>query len=49
MADNAHTYFVWSTFMKNPEAQRGMDRAGIKLDQNSPGYLRRTAPAKTVR
>ena len=30
MAENARTAFVWDTFMKNPEAQRGMDRAGFK-------------------
>jgi hypothetical protein len=30
MAENARTGLVWSTFMKNPEAVRGMDRAGFK-------------------
>jgi hypothetical protein len=30
MAENARTGFVWKTFMKNPEAQRGMERAGFK-------------------
>ena len=30
MAENARTGFVWNTFMKNQEAQRGMDRAGFK-------------------
>ena len=30
MAENARTGFVWNTFMKNLEAQRGMDRAGFK-------------------
>ena len=30
MAENARTGFVWNTFMKNPEAQRGMQRAGFK-------------------
>jgi hypothetical protein len=29
MAENARTGFVWNTFMKNPEAQRGMARAGF--------------------
>jgi hypothetical protein len=33
MAENARTGFVWKTFMKNPEAQRGMDRAGFKSYQ----------------
>ena len=30
MAENARTGFVWETFMKNPEAQRGMERAGFR-------------------
>ena len=30
MAENARTSFVWDTFMKNPEAQRGMANAGFK-------------------
>lgn len=30
MAENARTGFVWNTFMKNQEAQRGMERAGFK-------------------
>ena len=29
MAENARTGFVWETFMKNPEAQRGMEKAGF--------------------
>ncbi|MGH9681329.1 MAG: glucoamylase family protein, partial [Candidatus Acidiferrales bacterium] len=29
MVENARTSFVWDTFMKNPEAQRGMARAGF--------------------
>jgi hypothetical protein len=29
MAENARTGFVWNTFMKNPEARRGMQRAGF--------------------
>jgi hypothetical protein len=33
MAENARTSFVWDTFMKNPEAQRGMQRAGFKTYQ----------------
>ena len=35
MAENARTSFVWNTFMKNPEAKRGMDRAGFKPDPAS--------------
>ena len=30
MAENARTGYVWNTFMKNPEAVRGMERAGFK-------------------
>ncbi len=30
MAENARTGFVWETFMKNPEARRGMLRAGFQ-------------------
>jgi hypothetical protein len=30
MAENARTAFVWDTFMKNPEAKRGMRRAGFE-------------------
>jgi hypothetical protein len=29
MAENARTGFVWKTFMKTPEATRGMERAGF--------------------
>jgi hypothetical protein len=34
MAENARTGFVWETFMKNSEAQRGMERAGFKADES---------------
>ena len=29
MAENLRSGFVWQTFMKNPEARRGMERAGF--------------------
>jgi len=29
MAENTRSGFVWETFMKNPEAKRGMERAGF--------------------
>jgi hypothetical protein len=35
MAENYRTGFVWKTFMKNPEAQRGMERAGFQKYQPS--------------
>jgi len=34
MAENVRTGFVWNTFMKNQEAQRGMDRAGFRKYQS---------------
>jgi hypothetical protein len=37
MAENARTGFVWETFMKNPEAQRGMEIAGFKPYNPPPG------------
>jgi hypothetical protein len=33
MAENLRTGFVWETFMKTPEAQRGMQRAGFRKTQ----------------
>jgi len=30
MAENTRTGFVWETFMKSPEARRGMDRAEFR-------------------
>ncbi len=30
MAENVRTGFVWDVFMKNPVAQRGMDKAGFR-------------------
>lgn len=35
MAENLRTGFVWKTFMENPEARRGMERAGLKPYQAS--------------
>jgi hypothetical protein len=35
MAENARTGFVWQTFMKNPEARRSMERAGLKTYQGT--------------
>jgi hypothetical protein len=37
MAENARTGFVWDTFMKNAEAQRGMEIAGFKPYKSSSG------------
>jgi hypothetical protein len=32
MAENLRTGFVWDTFMKSPEAKRGMERAGFQKE-----------------
>jgi hypothetical protein len=45
MAENARTGFVWDTFMKNPEAKRGMDRAGFKPYQPSGSPLASEVPS----
>ena len=39
MAENARSGFVWDTFMKNPEAQRGMETAGFKPYEAPPLVL----------
>jgi hypothetical protein len=39
MAENARSGFVWDTFMKNPEAQRGMETAGFKPYESPPTVL----------
>jgi hypothetical protein len=39
MAENARSGFVWDTFMKNPEAKRGMDTAGFKPYEAPPTVL----------
>ncbi len=39
MAENARSGFVWDTFMKNPEAQKGMEAAGFKPYQAPPTAL----------
>jgi hypothetical protein len=39
MAENARSGFVWDTFMKNPEAKRGMENAGFKPYQPPPTQL----------
>jgi hypothetical protein len=47
MAENARTSFVWTTFMKNPEAQLGMERAGFKPDTSTPQVPGHPAGAST--
>jgi hypothetical protein len=36
MAENVRTSFVWQTFMKNTEAQRGMAQAGFQTNTAQP-------------
>ena len=38
MAENARTGFVWDTFMKNLEAQRGMERFGFHHIPSFSGF-----------
>jgi len=38
MAENARSGFVWETFMKNPEARRGMAAAGFTDYEPKEGY-----------
>jgi hypothetical protein len=45
MAENVRTGFVWETFMKNPEAQKGMERAGFKPNAATPPGHPPTPPA----
>jgi hypothetical protein len=46
MAENARSGFVWETFMKNPEAVRGMQRAGFESYESSePQETMPTPPA----
>jgi hypothetical protein len=49
MAENARTGFVWNTFMKNPEAQRGMELAGFKSyeppEEYGKSFFPSTVPA----
>ncbi len=46
MAENARTGFVWNTFMKNREAQKGMERAGFKpYKPPQPTQASKTIPA----
>ena len=47
MAENARTSYVWETFMKNPEARRGMDRAGFKPEQGSSSTISPLPPKNT--
>jgi hypothetical protein len=35
MAENARTGFVWETFMRNPEARRGLERAGFIAERSA--------------
>jgi hypothetical protein len=47
MLENARTGFVWNTFMKNPEVQRGMQRAGFR-PYPAPGTQEMTGPSPAL-
>jgi hypothetical protein len=47
MAENRRTGFVWKTFMKNKEAQRGMEVAGFRAEH--PVHATHHAAKKTAR
>jgi hypothetical protein len=54
MAENARSGFVWDTFMENPEAKRGMERAGFKASpppgmQESRTAIPSALPGKLAR
>jgi len=40
MAENQRTGFVWKTFMKNKDAQRGMERAGFRNESSKKSSKR---------
>ncbi len=48
MAENLRTGFVWETFMKTPEAQLGMQRAGFRQILTVLGALSDWLCAPTV-
>jgi hypothetical protein len=45
MAENVRSGFVWDTFMRTPEARRGMERAGFTSYQAPATQTRTTGPA----
>jgi hypothetical protein len=49
MAENARSSFIWDTFMRNPEAKRGMDRAGFKPDVAPMPPVGPTPPSAAMR
>ena len=49
MAENLRTGFVWETFMKNPEATRGMERAGFHAYTGAPPQAAVPASGATQR
>jgi hypothetical protein len=45
MAENARSQFVWETFMRNPEARLGMEKAGFSPLKQSPVLYAVNQPA----
>lgn len=48
MSENARTGFVWEQFMKNPEAQKSMERAGFQADSMASAARPSSAAEKTA-
>jgi hypothetical protein len=48
MAENLRTGFLWETFMKNPEAKLGMERAGFKPNETPARPAKSGGPASTA-
>jgi hypothetical protein len=48
MAENARSQFVWQTFMKNPEARLGMERAGFSPLKQAPLLYAVSQPAASA-
>ncbi|HLX75668.1 MAG TPA: hypothetical protein VKR26_13060, partial [Terriglobales bacterium] len=45
MAENARSEFVWQTFMRNPEARLGMEKAGFSPLKQTPVLYAVSQPA----
>ena len=48
MAENARSGLVWDTFMENPEAQRGMQRAGFVATSHEEAPAVKTPKKRTL-
>jgi hypothetical protein len=48
MAENSRSGLVWDTFMENPEAQRGMQRAGFVATSHEEASTAKTTRKRTL-